>query len=105
MRLPCPRHFAARISLLVAVTLPAVMSFEPIARTLRNPGPNWGYALLCGIDRFLPEPLLTLLVGAGTGIAGLVLPKQRQQSREYLSTLFGRPARRREVWRHFYSYV
>ncbi|MEO7413865.1 MAG: hypothetical protein ABIZ81_10950 [Opitutaceae bacterium] len=81
------------------------MSFEPIARTLRNPGPSWGYELLRWINALLPRTLLTLVCGLGTGIAVLVLPKQRSQSREYLSALFGRRARLREVWRHFFTYV
>lgn len=81
------------------------MSFEPIMRTLRNPGPSWGYDLLRQIDRLLPRAWLRLLLGFGTLVAVAALPKQRRQSRAYLSAMFGRRANWREVWRHFFSYV
>jgi predicted LPLAT superfamily acyltransferase len=81
------------------------MSFAPVIPTLRNPGPSWGYELLRRLARWLPNRLLTLVLGLGAGVALLFLPKPRGHSRTYLSTLFGRPARLREVWRHFFTYV
>ena len=81
------------------------MSFEPVAHTLRNPGPSWGYDLFRCIDGLLPKALLTPLFGLGAWAAVVVLPKQRRHSRAYLSTMFGRRARLREVWRHFFTYV
>lgn len=81
------------------------MSFGPVAQTLRNPGPSWGYELLRRVDRVLPAIVLTLLLGVGTGVAVGVLSKQRRDSRTYLSTMFARRAHLREVWRHFFTYV
>lgn len=71
---------------------------------LRNPGPNWGYDFLRLIDRALPPFLLTPLLAAGAACALVLMPQQRRHSRAYLSTVFRRPARLREVWRHFYTY-
>jgi predicted LPLAT superfamily acyltransferase len=81
------------------------MSFAPIAHTLRNPGPSWGYDLLRRVDDLVPNAVLNPLFGLGTWIAVAVLPRQRGHSRVYLSTIFGRRARLREVWRHFFTYV
>lgn len=80
------------------------MSFAPVVQTLRNPGPSWGYELLRRVDGLLPDALLMPLFGLGTWLAVAVLPKQRGHSRAYLSTMFGRKAHLREVWRHFFAY-
>ena len=81
------------------------MSFAPVAHTLRNPGPIWSYDFLRRIDGLLPDALLTPLFAFGTWVAVAVLPKQRRNSRAYLSAVFGRRAHLREVWRHFFTYV
>jgi predicted LPLAT superfamily acyltransferase len=88
-----------------AIYLRFAMSFAPVVQTLRNPGPSWGYNLLRRIDGLLPDALLNPLVGLGAWVAVAVLPKQRGYSRAYLSTMFGRRAHLREVWRHFFTYV
>jgi predicted LPLAT superfamily acyltransferase len=41
----------------------------------------------------------------GTTISLALLPKQRRNSRAYLSVVLGRPARLTEVGRHFYTYL
>src|SRR3954462_2523279 len=41
----------------------------------------------------------------GTWIAVARMPAQRQYSRDFLSLLYGRPARLIEVWRHFFAYL
>lgn len=81
------------------------MSFGPVAETLRNPGPSWGYELFRRADRGLPAVVLTPLLVFGTCMAVGILSKQRHDSRTYLSAMFGRRARFREVWRHFFTYV
>ena len=41
----------------------------------------------------------------GTWVALIVMPRERRNSRHYLSTVFGRPARLMEVWRHFFAFT
>lgn len=74
-------------------------------RSIRNPGPLWGYDLLWFFDRVLPKSVLSAVLGAGCGIAVVILKRQRRDSRAYLTAMFGRPARLREIWRHFLTYV
>lgn len=56
------------------------------------------------MDR-LPDRVVRLLLGLGTWIAVCVMPRQRGYSRAYLSVMFGRRPRWREVWRHFFTYT
>lgn len=71
----------------------------------RNPGPSWGFGFLLWADRWWPrwffQPML--LIGSWVGMA--FMPGQRAASRAYLSVVFGRPARRREVGRHFFTFA
>jgi predicted LPLAT superfamily acyltransferase len=81
------------------------LSPPPAVHPLRNPGPNWGYDFLHRVDRLLPKVLLNPLLGLCTWAAVLAMAKQRRRSRVYLSTMFGRPAHTREIWRHFFTYA
>ena len=75
------------------------------AHTLpRNPGPTWGFRFLLRFQR-LPRAATRPLLQAGTWIAVAAMPEQRAQSRAFLATVHGRPARAAEVWRHFYAYL
>ena len=74
-------------------------------RPIRNPGPLWGYDLLWSFDHLLPRSVLSAVLGAGCWVAVVVLARQRRDSRAYLTAIFGRPARLREIWRHFLTYV
>src|SRR5688572_20938737 len=76
----------------------------PVPKLLRNPGPQWGFRFLLGVQR-VPWPVIRPLFMLGTWIAVAAMPGQRRYSREYLTHLFGRPARLHQVWRHFYSYM
>lgn len=71
---------------------------------LRNPGPDWGYDFLKRLDRTLPDFLVQPLLGFGAACALILMPRQRRHSHAYLSTILRRPARLREVWRHFHTY-
>lgn len=81
------------------------LSSSAAARPLRNPGPSWGYDFLRRVDRAMPRRIMRGLLAIGAGVAVCAMPVQRRHSRTYLSTLFGRPARSREVWRHFNTYA
>ena len=70
----------------------------------RNPGPDWSYEFRRGIDR-LPAGMLNPVLATGAWIAMCLMPKQRGNSRAYLSMMFGRRARAGEVWRHFFTYT
>ncbi len=72
---------------------------------LRNPGPTWGFAFLQFAERWIPWPLLRLLVGAGAGVAQFVMPTQRRYSRDFLTVALGRRSRWSDTWRHFYVYT
>lgn len=78
------------------------MSVTP--ERLRNPGPNWGFRFLLGVQR-LPRPILRPLLMLGTWVAVAVMPAQRRHSRDYLSVIHGRRATLVDVWRHFSSYL
>ncbi len=71
---------------------------------MRNPGPAWGYDFLRLLDRTLPDFLLQPLLAVGSACALAFMPVQRRHSHAYLSSIFRRPARLHEVWRHFYTY-
>lgn len=77
------------------------MTTEPLPR---NPGPTWGFRFLQDVQK-LPRPLLRCLMVVGTWVAVVVMPVQRRHSREFLNVALGRPARLRDVWRHFFSYL
>ena len=86
-----------------AATLPAA---DPAtARPARNPGPSWGYAFLQWADRWLPAGLFAFGVRVGVLIAVLGMPAQRRHSAAYLTQVFGRPARFREVFHHFHVFT
>lgn len=70
----------------------------------RNPGPSWGYRFLRVCDYVLPEFLYRPGRALGTWIALSRMPAQRRASRDYLTALHGRPARLREVFRHFFAF-
>lgn len=70
---------------------------------LRNPGPGWGYGFLSWAERTWPRGLFRLLLQAGTWVAVAAMPAARRHSQDYLAVVYGRPARRREVWRHFFA--
>lgn len=74
------------------------------AETARNPGPSWGYQVLRGVDRILPEPVFRPLRAAGTWVAVALMPRQRRHSRAYLEVVLGRGARWRDVFRHFFAF-
>ena len=77
----------------------------PSSAPLRNPGPSWGYAFLRNLDRLLPRSLLRALLAVGTWVAVFAMEEQRRHSDAYLATILRRRVRRRDVWRHFYTYV
>ena len=82
------------------------MAVIPIlSQARRNPGPGWGYAFLRRADRVLSEPVFRFLLALGTWIAVGAMPVQRRHSRDYLSVIFGRPAKKREIWRHFFAFT
>ncbi len=80
------------------------MAVSAPAPSLRNPGPSWGYRFLRTADRVAPEWLYRPCRALGTLIAMANMPAQRRHSREYLATILGRPARFREVFRHFFAF-
>lgn len=84
------------------VVVALVMSVTP--ERLRNPGPDWGFRFLLGVQR-LPPPLLRPWLIVGTWIAVAVMPAQRRHSRDFLSALHGRRVGLAAVWRHFFSYL
>jgi predicted LPLAT superfamily acyltransferase len=68
-----------------------------------NPGPSWGYAFLSFTGKYLPDKLFYFLLGIGTAVGLVLMPKQRGYSREYLNLIFKRPSTRIEQWRHFFA--
>lgn len=73
------------------------------ATLTRNLGPSWGAGFLLWARQWWPRWFFRPLLMAGTWIGLAVLPVQRGHSRRYLTTVFGRPARLVEVWRHFFA--
>ncbi len=71
----------------------------------RNPGPTWSYDFLLCVQRIRPRWLLKALLVVGTWGAVVQLPIPRRHSRDFLSTVLGRRAGLRDVWRHFYTYL
>lgn len=69
----------------------------------RNPGPSWGYGFLTWAERTWPRGLFRTLLQAGTWVAVAAMPAARRHSQDYLAVALGRPARLREVWRHFFA--
>jgi predicted LPLAT superfamily acyltransferase len=72
---------------------------------MRNPGPDWGYAFLRRADRWLPSIIFEPGLRVGAGIAAVVMREERRNSGNYLSLVLGRPATRREIWRHFFAFT
>lgn len=70
----------------------------------RNPGPAWGFRFLQAIQ-FIPRTVLQPFLMLGTWGALALMPVQRAHSRRFLSRVLDRPARLRDVWRHFFSYL
>lgn len=68
-------------------------------------GPSLSYELLRHSDRWIPDVLYRGCMWLGAWAALSVMPVARRNSRAYLSTVFGRPARLSEVWRHFFAYT
>jgi len=81
------------------------MAVSTSTQLMRNPGPSWGFAFLQNAERWTPRPLFRVILGAGVGVAVLLMPEQRRQSRDFLAVALGRPPRFREIWRHFYTYA
>jgi len=75
------------------------------AQLSRNPGPLWGFAFLQNAERWIPWPILRVLVGAGAAVAMALMTNQRNCSREYLTAALGRPPRLTEIWGHFYAFA
>lgn len=69
----------------------------------RNPGPGWGYGFLNWAERTWPRGLFRVLLQAGAWVAVAAMPAARRHSQDYLAVVYGRPARGREVWRHFFA--
>jgi predicted LPLAT superfamily acyltransferase len=67
----------------------------------RNPGPVWGCDFLLWARQSWPPWFFRPLLMAGAWVALALMPVQRRHSRRYLDTVFGRPARLVEIWRHF----
>ncbi|WP_309387036.1 hypothetical protein [Cerasicoccus frondis] len=67
----------------------------------KNPGPSWGYRAIHWWDTHLPTPLRNAAVAIGGAVAYALMPTQRAASLEYLSVVFGRPARHRQGIQHF----
>jgi predicted LPLAT superfamily acyltransferase len=93
---------ASALSSRSATTKPAVPSGD--AQKPRNPGPSWGYRLIRLLDRILPEALYRPLRALGTAVALIGMRAQRRHSREYLRVALGREPRRREIFRHFFTF-
>jgi predicted LPLAT superfamily acyltransferase len=72
---------------------------------LRNPGPTCGFAFLARAQKLVPRRLLHVPLAIGTGVAVGCMPVQRAHSRAFLTTVLGRPAGWRDVWRHFFAYL
>ncbi len=76
---------------------------NPSAALTRNLGPSWGCDFLLWAHHWWPRWVFQPLLMAGTWVGLALLPVQRAHSRRYLTTVFGRPARLVEVWRHFFA--
>lgn len=73
-------------------------------RTVRNPGPSWGYRFLRLCDRVVPEVLFRPARALGTWIALANMRGQRRHSRDYLRVVLGREPRLVEIFRHFFTF-
>src|SRR5688572_7462788 len=71
----------------------------------QDSGPSLSYELLRHSDRWIPSFVFRILMRMGAGVALLVMPEERRNSRSYLTTVLGRPARLIEIWRHFFAYT
>lgn len=71
----------------------------------RIPGPTWSYAFLSHLQRIVPRWLLQVPIAIGTGVAVACMPVQRAHSLAFLSMAIGRPARWRDVRRHFSTFL
>ena len=71
----------------------------------RNLGPSWGCGFLLWAEHWWPRWCFRPILMAGTWVALAFMPVQRAHSRAYLAVVLGRPARLREVWRHFLAFV
>jgi predicted LPLAT superfamily acyltransferase len=71
----------------------------------RNAGPDWGYEFLRRADQLIPKSVFNALLRTGARMSVVLMPRERRNSREYLSAVFGRPARFFEVCRHFQAFT
>ncbi|MEO6005195.1 MAG: hypothetical protein ABIZ04_26465, partial [Opitutus sp.] len=71
----------------------------------RKTGPSLSYELLRYSERWMPRAAFKVLMRIGTWVALIVMPRERRNSRRYLSTVFGRPAKLMEVWNHFFAFT
>jgi predicted LPLAT superfamily acyltransferase len=70
----------------------------------RNPGPEGGYAWIGWSLRHLPGWFNRGGLRLGAAVAMLLMPRQRNWSREYLRLALGREPGLAEVWRHFHAF-
>jgi predicted LPLAT superfamily acyltransferase len=70
----------------------------------RNPGPSWGFRLLCALDAILPDWIFRPLRRLGTAGAVMKMHAQRANSRAYLAVVLGREPTWREIFRHFFAF-
>jgi len=83
--------------------LPPAATAEPAMES--DAGPSLSYELLRFADRWLPALMFKPLMRIGAAVAVCVMPRERQNSRQYLAVVFRRPARWIEVWRHFFAFT
>ncbi len=71
----------------------------------RNAGPDWGFAFLSWSERTWPRWIFRPTLMLGTWVALALMPTERAHSWTYLATVFGRPPRLVEQWRHFFAFI
>ncbi|MDX2111531.1 MAG: hypothetical protein SFY80_14970 [Verrucomicrobiota bacterium] len=77
----------------------------PSPKPRRNPGPSWGYSFLRACDRYLPPALFNGLLWLGSGIALMIMGKQRRYSFEYLRLVLPHKPTILDAWHHFYTFM
>lgn len=75
------------------------------ARSLKNPGPSWGYRFLLWAERAWPRWFFRPVLMAGTWVGVACMSAQRAHSRDYLALVLGRPPTPVEIWRHFFAFT
>lgn len=62
-------------------------------------------ALMCFAARVLPRVIQDIVAAIGSGIGCMLMPRQRQWSRHYLTALYGRQPTTADVFRHFHAFT